>query len=303
MSNEPNIAVLPPDGYSYDATVSLDLSNYDEEHPGVVEGNYAVYRITLERKYRIKDADDWNTFCSRLSDNDTYNRFSGETVYLENDITVSSSAGYSQHDFCGIFDGQGHTLTFNYNGSGSDKYVAPFSFVSVAKPAGSSEDDPDVPVTIKNLNVKSTIRNSGDHAAGLIGQCWGEVNVENCTMDIDIDTSKEYAAGYVGKNSAKLSISGCTVGGTIKTSAKYAGGFVSETVGACNITDCLSGLTIDSSVEGDGTHGGFIGVQSKNGGNITLEGSSELIRTTAAALSAGVPKKSLSPTVFLRLNR
>ena len=211
MSNEPNIAVLPPDGYSYDATVSLDLSNYDEEHPGVVEGNYAVYRITLERKYRIKDADDWNTFCSRLSDNDTYNRFSGETVYLENDITVSSSAGYSQHDFCGIFDGQGHTLTFNYNGSGSDKYVAPFSFVSVAKPAGSSEDDPDVPVTIKNLNVKSTIRNSGDHAAGLIGQCWGEVNVENCTMDIDIDTSKEYAAGYVGKNSAKLIISGGTV--------------------------------------------------------------------------------------------
>ena len=180
---------------------------------------------------------------------------------------------YSKHDFCGIFDGQGHTLTFNYNGSGSDEFVAPFRYVSVTKPADSSEDDPDVPVTIKNLNVKSTIRGSGKHAAGLIGQCWGEVNVENCTMDIDIDTNKEYAAGYVGKiNNGTFNISGCTVDGTIKTSAKFAAGFVAETSGVCNLTDCLCSVTIDSSVEGDGTHGGFIGVQSKNGGNITLEG-------------------------------
>ncbi len=47
---------------------------------------------------------------------------------------------------------------------------------------------------------------------------------------------------------------------------------MAETSGVCNLTDCLCSVTIDSSVEGDGTHGGFIGVQSKNGGNITLEG-------------------------------
>ena len=91
---EPNITV-PPDGYSYDATVSLDLKYYDEEDPGNVNG-YGEYTITLERKYRIKDETDWNTFCSRLGDNDTYNRFSGETVYLENDITVSQQAGLQQ---------------------------------------------------------------------------------------------------------------------------------------------------------------------------------------------------------------
>ncbi len=268
---EPNITV-PPDGYTYDVTVSLDLTNYDEDDPGNVYG-YAEYTLTLERKYKIKSEDDWNTFCNRLGDNDTYNRFSGETVSLENDITVSKQAGYSQHDFCGIFDGQGHTLTFNYNGSGSDDYVAPFHYISNTKPLGSSEDDPDAPVTIKNLKVKSTIKNSGAYAAGLIGQCWGKVNVENCAMDIDIDTDKEYAAGFVGKNNTTFSFSGCTVDGTIKTSAKFAAGFVSETSGVCNITDCVSGLKIDSSVEGDGTHGGFIGVQKKtNGGNITMKG-------------------------------
>ena len=108
-SNEVNLTekniTIPPDGYYYDMTVTLDLTNYDEDNPnGVYE--YAEYKLTLERKYPISDADDWNTFCSRPGDNDTYNRFSGETVCLENDITVSQQAGYDQHDFCGNFDGK-----------------------------------------------------------------------------------------------------------------------------------------------------------------------------------------------------
>ena len=275
-SNEINLTenniMIPPDGYLYDVTVSLDLTYYDENDPGNVYG-YAEYTLTAQRKYPIKTEADWNTFCDRLLDNETYNRFSGETVSLENDITVSRQAGGDQHDFCGIFDGKGHTLTFDYSGNGSDNYVAPFHFVSVTAPAGSEEGAPVAPVTIKNLNVKSKIRGSGTHAAGLIGQCWGTVNVENCTMDIDIDTGKEYAAGYVGKNSATINFSGCTVGGTIKTSAKFGAGFVAETSGVCNITDCLSALTINSSIEGDGTHAGFISVQNKtNGGNITMKG-------------------------------
>ena len=157
---EPNLTI-PPDGYTYDVTVTLDLTNYDFDDPGNVYG-YVEYTLTAQRKYVIKSESDWNTFCSRLGDNDTYNRFSGETVYLDNDITVSQQAGYSQHDFCGTFDGQGHTLTFNYNGNGSDDFVAPFHYVSNTKPEGSTEDDPDSPVTIKNLNVVSTIRGSGN---------------------------------------------------------------------------------------------------------------------------------------------
>ena len=48
---------------------------------------------------------------------------------------------------------------------------------------------------------------------------------------------------------------------------------MAETSGVCNITDRLSGLTINSSVDGDGTHGGFISVQTTTkGGNITMRG-------------------------------
>ena len=87
-------------------------------------------------------------------------------------------------------------------------------------------------------------------------------------MNVDIVTGKEYSAGYVGKHSGMLNISGCTVGGTIKTSAKYAAGFVSNPNSSCNITDCLSSLTINSSVNGDGTHGGFVSVQNKTNGAV-----------------------------------
>ena len=64
QSNEVNLTenniTIPPDGFSYDATLVLDLSEYNEDNPGDVYA-YAVYTITLERKYRIKSEADWNT--------------------------------------------------------------------------------------------------------------------------------------------------------------------------------------------------------------------------------------------------
>lgn len=62
-SNELNLTekniTIPPEGYTYDATVSLDLSNYDEDDPGNVYG-YAEYIISVQRKYVIKNEKDWN---------------------------------------------------------------------------------------------------------------------------------------------------------------------------------------------------------------------------------------------------
>lgn len=59
-----------------------------------------------------------------------------------------------------------------------------------------------------------------------------------------------------------------TTGGTISTSAKFAGGMVGATlgVGTVAITNCISGVTINSSVNGDGTHGGFLAVASYGAG-------------------------------------
>ena len=177
-------------------------------------------------EYTIWNAAGWDAFCDALQDNDTYNRFSGKTVKLGADITVSRMAGSDHHDFCGTFDGQGYTLTFtsteNVNG------VAPFSYVSETTPTGGTEVSHPA---IRNLNVVADINTTAQYASALVGRMWGTLTIE-----------------------------GCTVGGTIQTSNKYAAGFIAEQNGIANITDCKSSVTIKSDVNGDGTHGGFVAV-------------------------------------------
>ena len=187
--------------------------------------------------YTIHDATGWDIFCDCLQDNDTYNRFSGKTVELKNDITVSRMAGSSKHDFCGTFEGNGKTLTFtsseNVNGT------APFSYVSETTPTGGTGLSHPV---ICNLNVVCDITTSATHASGLVGRMWGELTIENCT-----------------------------VSGTITSSNKYACGFIGEQNGTANITNCRSSVEINSSVTGDGTHSGFIG-RTMNNTSTCIEG-------------------------------
>ena len=185
---------------------------------------------SADHPYTISTPEGWNYFCDCLQDNTTYNRFSGKTVKLmpsgnSTSISVSRMAGSSDHDFCGTFDGNGKTLRFtsteNVNG------VAPFSYISETTPTGDSVVSHP---SIRNLNVVVDIKTTATHASGLVGRMWGTLTIEDCT-----------------------------VSGTIQTSAKFAAGFIGEQNGAANITDCVSSVTIKSSVNGDGTHGGFVG--------------------------------------------
>ena len=185
---------------------------------------------SAENPYVISSADGWNFFCDALQDNTTYDRFSGKTVTLGEDIgsaqePITRMAGSSGHDFCGTFDGGGNTLTFATTGSVDG--VAPFSYVNETTPTDGSEVSHPA---IRNLNVVVDITSTATHASGLVGRQWGTLTIE-----------------------------GCTVGGTIQTSATYAAGFIGEQNGVAYITDCVSSVTIKSSINGDGTHGGFIG--------------------------------------------
>ena len=178
--------------------------------------------------YVISSTEGWNFFCDCLDDNNTWNRFSGKIVKLGANISVSRMAGTSDHDFCGTFDGNHKTLTFtsteNVDG------VAPFSYISETTPTGGSEVSHPA---IRNLNVVVNINTTATHASGLVGRQWGTLTIEDCT-----------------------------VSGTITTSAKYAAGFIGQMNGSANITDCVSNVTIQSSVNGDGTHGGFVAATS-----------------------------------------
>ncbi len=87
----------------------------------------------------------------------------------------------------------------------------------------------------------------------------------------DSPISEEYAAPF--RYVDGVTIENLRVSGTIYTSAKFAGGFIGIAQGSASIVNSVSGVTINSSIVGDGTHGGFVGLQGVNEGNrITIEG-------------------------------
>ena len=187
---------------------------------------------TATNEYTILTSGGWGLFCDALEDNDTYDRFSGKTVKLDTNITVSRMAGSSKHDFCGTFDGQGHTLTVNISSDSRD-YTAPFSYVSTVS---------SIPAVIRNLNVAGTVTATKDYAGGIVGAFWGTLTIENCTSSV-----------------------------TINTDNKHAAGFISRAQGNATIRNCLSSVTINSSISGDGTHAGFVG-GSASGVETTITG-------------------------------
>ena len=244
------LTVIPKTGYTGGTVTVMDSSN------NVIEVNHNQFTmpasdVTVSATftpgsahfsqsgdtYTIHDAAGWDIFCDCLQDNDTYNRFSGKTVELGDNITVSRMAGSSNHDFCGTFKGGGKTLTFTPTESVNG--TAPFSYVSETTPTGGTEVSHPV---ICNLNVVCDITTSETHASGLVGRMWGELTIEKCT-----------------------------VSGTITSSNKYACGFIGEQNGTANIKNCRSSVEINSSVNGDGTHGGLVAVNNKNA-KLTIEG-------------------------------
>ena len=258
-----------------DQTQSLNFMSTNIYQYGICYNNLYYATIGLPSGgtdiYLIDNADDWLYFCEMLNDNDTWNRFSGKTVKLGADISVSRMAGNVNHDFTGTFDGNGHTLTFNH--TAADNYCAPFRYVQ-----GSSNTDHAI---IQNLNVVSNITAADyRHPAGLIALQSGYVDVTDCNAVVNINCTKGtnnphdlYPAGLVSQsnNTGSLTVSGCTVSGTISTDGKYAAGMVGIVQSSASITNSVSSVTINSSTSGDGTHSGFV-ASLPSGRHLTIEG-------------------------------
>ena len=215
------------------ATVTVTFQG-DYESLGSVEKTFTiVWSETDTDEYTIHNAAEWNVFCDCLNDNDTYNRFSGKTVQLDADITVSRMAGSAHHDFCGTFDGQGHTLTVNISSDditdGSTQYVAPFRYVSNTK--ADPSDEADSPAAFRNLHVTGTITTDKQFTGGLIGGCWGTVSIDNCAVSTAITSTISgdgTHGGIVGiQQSGALTITGCLFDGSLLGATTYAvGGFI-----------------------------------------------------------------------------
>ena len=194
--------------------------------------------------YIIHDEVGWDVFCDMLADSDK-GVFTGKTVELADDITVTRMAGSSYHDFTGTFLGQGHTLTFN--STDAVDYCAPFQY---------TEGTP----VFRDLIIAGTINTSGAYAAGLIGHLYGNVSIESCTSRVEI-TSNGNSGGFVGLCERDVAFKDCVSSAVIHCNAGNNSGFVGWSRSSNN-TISFEGCVFNGKLlknDGTGNNGGFIG--------------------------------------------
>ena len=187
--------------------------------------------------YTIKTAEGWNYFCQRLEVDGDLNGFSGKTVMLGDNITVTTMAGSTDHPFKGMFDGDGHTLTFNYTADRPN--CAPFHITNGA--------------TIRNLHATGLIEGGNWHyMGGLVGSASDNLTIENCRVSTQISSTINGEAehgGFVGLLSSQYNqchITGCVFDGLICNPNTWnqtygCGGFVGamSQYAYVDLTDCL----------------------------------------------------------------
>ena len=210
--------------------------------------------------YTIHNNLGWEVFCDALQDNDTWNRFTGKTVVLGADITVTSMAGSSGHEFCGTFDGDHHTLTVQYGTADApieqQQFVAPF--VETARNTSPVFRN----LTIDgNIYVKYADSSVEPGVGGLIGHLFGNVTVEHCTSNVVINSDKDRVGGFVGLCEYAVTFTDCKSTADI-TCTGSGGGFVGWSR-ASEFTIAFEGCLFDGKLlKKDGVgegNGGFVG--------------------------------------------
>ena len=180
----------------------------------------------------IASKEDWKTFCDRVNKGQTtLNAKLTQDVDLGGEIVMLGSVSYP---YSGTFDGNGHTLSFNWD-AGEDNQIAPFYYVENA--------------TIKNLRTQGKITSKGYSLSGMVRAALGTTTISGCISDVDITGGSDWdasrAAGMVQAvgSGASVQITDCLVKGSITDNAdeseRYMAGFVSYNNGTYTLTRCL----------------------------------------------------------------
>ncbi len=93
------------------------------------------------------------------------------------------------------------------------------------------------------------------------------------TLNVNLNGAQYVAPFFYVKsldNDHPATIQNLKVSGTVTGSDKFAAGIAGGCANVVNITNCLVDVTINSSVNGDGTHGGLVGVF--DGGTLNITG-------------------------------
>lgn len=200
---------------------------------------------TAEDPYLIKTAADWKEVYKGSIDYD----FAGKYFRLVADISViddyynDNVIGWSAtHPFRGVFDGDGHTLTFKSKAGeqGSGRvlmYLAPFRYVGDG-------------AVIKNLRVQGIAQSYERYIAGLVARASKKVVIRNCWVSMHVNTTgpRNYKDAYNGGIVAEalgpdsdLTLENCLFDGKMSENkwVDYSGGLVGKADGKVTLRNCL----------------------------------------------------------------
>ena len=127
-----------------------------------------------EGNYLIGSAQDWQVFAALVEISPTANAKMTTDIDLGDDQTMIGTLGVP---YQGAFDGQGHTLTVNYDIYLNTNAVAPFAVVGDA--------------LIQRLHVDGSIKQQLCAAGGVAGTIMGNLTVRECWVSAYI-----YVQGY-----------------------------------------------------------------------------------------------------------
>ena len=175
----------------------------------VPQGAWALDEITLDGKTFcvLRSSSDWDAFCKKV---EAAKGASAVNAIMAADISTSTMCGDSKTTlFCGIFDGNGHTLTVNIDKKSSD-YTAPFRYAGLN-------------ATFRNLHVKGSVIGKvfvGGLVSYLIYKDDHQVTFENVWVSVEIRNWGDfYCGGFVGYSDANIEMKDCRFDGYIRSEA------------------------------------------------------------------------------------
>lgn len=209
----------------------------------------------------IATADDWKSFADRVNNGERimYAKMTAD-IELPFDAT---RIGTGTNPFTGVFDGQGHTLSIEFNIPENSLNVlyAPFECINGA--------------TILNLHVTGAITSAEDGFAGIVGSAYGNSKLQNCRSSVRLLTTfmgKNLMGGLVGQAIGNLEIKDSRFDGKLLGESASAGGFVGDHVlnSKVTLTNCYFNPADVTLPSGSGT-GTFVGLMDSYGGEVEFQ--------------------------------